>query len=126
MRYVTGYYIGDSEAAIVTVVDELENYYELLGCSTIEAPSITVDGYDFDVICDEEALCRGETPRCTVGVRIESGTCRRLIHGPCFVVKADEEGNWCSPTSDELMSLELALARDSEGKPILIAEGPSW
>ena len=123
MRYISGMYIDKDSYMITTVPDELQSYYKLLGCSCIEAPSIKVDGRYFDVICDEEALCRGDIPRCTVGVRMNETQFKPLIHGPCFVCKADEEGNWCSPTYQEFKALEKALACDSEGFPVLLAEG---
>lgn len=122
MRYISGLYIGKDEYMITSVEDELEAYYRLLGCSTIEAPSVKVDGVWFDVICDEEALCRGEIPRCTVGIPAGEGVYKPLIHGPCFVCKADEEGNWCSPTYQEFRALERAIALDCDEKPLLIAE----
>jgi len=124
MKEIRGVYISTDKAEIRTIEDELQAYYDLLGCDIVEAPWISIGGNDdLCVVCDEEALCRSPVPACSVCVRESDGTLRTAIMGPCFVVGLDEDGEWCSLTSEEANAVLGAVTTDSSGNHILVAEG---
>lgn len=124
VRMVKGLYVSPDCVKVCEVDDDrgCEGYYELLGCETIEAPdawftteipgsvSLENSGDYFDIICDEEALCHGEIPACTVAMDNRDGTATPWIHGPCFVCKANEDGEWVSPTDEEIAALKAHVA----------------
>ena len=119
-RMVKGLYVAPDCVKVCEVDDrgDCEAYYELLGCRMIEAPDFYVklpdrapeqsSGEYFDFICDEEALCKGTIPACTVAYR-ESDGAVPWIHGPCFICKANEDGEWVSCSEEELKALKSLL-----------------
>jgi len=123
MRMVRGLYVSPDCVQVCEVDDDLgcDGYYELLGCETVDAPEawfrmtdpgdVTPEaaGAYFDIICDDEALCRAAIPACTVAKVGKDGYAIPWIHGPCFVCKANEDGEWVSCTDDELKWLKSAV-----------------
>ena len=121
-RMVKGLYVSPDCVKVCEVDDDrgCDGYYELLGCEMIEAPehwidtaipgSASEDGDYFDIICDEEALCHEPVPACTVAIDNRDGTATPWIHGPCFVCKSNDDGEWVSPTDDEIAALKRHIA----------------
>lgn len=66
--------------------DTLNEYYRLLGCQCIDMVSIDVDGYSYDVVCDDEGLFR-EPMVPTLYISEE-----QVLFGNLAFVKIDEEG----------------------------------
>jgi hypothetical protein len=66
--------------------DTLNEYYQLLGCQCIDMVAIDVDGYSYDVVCDDEGLFR-EPMVPTLFISEEQVLC-----GDLAFVKIDEEG----------------------------------
>jgi len=135
-RMVKGLYVSPDCVKVCEVDDDrgCDGYYELLGCDTIEAPEAMFRVLEpgtaapeqdefayFDIICDEEAKCKGGNPECTVAWLHKDGTADAWIFGPCFVCKATEDGDWCSPTDEELRWLKTAV-RTYKGNFILTVE----
>ena len=66
--------------------DTLNEYYHVLGCQCIDMVAIDVDGYSYDVVCDDEGLFR-EPMVPTLFISEEQVLC-----GDLAFVKIDEEG----------------------------------
>lgn len=66
--------------------DTLNEYYHLLGCRCIDMVEIDVDGYSYDVICDDEGLFR--EPMVPTLYISEA----QVLFGNLAFVKIDEEG----------------------------------
>ena len=66
--------------------DTLNEYYQLLGCRCIDMVAIDVDGYSYDVVCDDEGLFR-EPMVPTLYISEE-----QVLFGNLAFVKIDEEG----------------------------------
>ena len=66
--------------------DTLNEYYRLLGCQCIDMVPIDVDGYSYDVVCDDEGLFR-EPMVPTLYISEE-----QVLFGNLAFVKSDEEG----------------------------------
>ena len=66
--------------------DTLNEYYHVLGCQCIDMVAIDVDGYSYDVVCDDEGLFR-EPMVPTLYISDE-----QVLFGSLAFVKIDEEG----------------------------------
>lgn len=66
--------------------DTLNEYYHLLGCRCIDMVAIDVDGYSYDVVCDDEGLFRAPMVP-TLYISEE-----QVLFGNLAFVKIDEEG----------------------------------
>ena len=66
--------------------DTLNEYYQLLGCQCIDMVSIDMDGYSYDVVCDDEGLFRDPMVP-TLYISEE-----QVLFGNLAFVKIDEEG----------------------------------
>ena len=66
--------------------DTLNEYYRLLGCQCIDMVPIDVDGYAYDVVCDDAGLFR-EPMVSTLYINEE-----KVLFGNLAFVKIDEEG----------------------------------
>lgn len=42
----------------IDVEDDLENFYDVLNCSTIDITQRAINGKVFDIVCDDEALLK--------------------------------------------------------------------
>ena len=49
-------------AKVIDFKDDLDTYYKLLDCDTIEPVCRKYDGEWFTVVCDEEGRLKGKTP----------------------------------------------------------------
>ncbi len=66
--------------------DTLNEYYQLLGCRCIDMVAIDVDGYSYDVVCDDEGLFREPmVPALYISEE-------QVLFGNLAFVKIDEEG----------------------------------
>lgn len=121
-RMIRGLYVSPDCVKVAEVDDDrgCDGFYELLGCEMIEAPEFYMElpdrapeqssGEYYDIVCDEEALCKGTIPPCTVMQRVTETAGRPWIHGACFVIKANEDGEWISIPEDELAELKKHIA----------------
>ena len=58
---------GDGDVKELWIRRELEDYYEALGCSTIDMPMRSIGGKNFQIICDDEGLFRSDFRISAVG-----------------------------------------------------------
>lgn len=75
-----------SHIRAIDEADTLNEYYRLLGCQCIDMVPIDVDGYAYDVVCDDEGLFR-EPLVPTLYISED-----QVLFGNLAFVKLDEEG----------------------------------
>lgn len=75
-----------SHIRAIDEADTLNEYYHLLGCQCIDMVPIDVDGYAYDVVCDDEGLFR-EPLVPTLYISED-----QVLFGNLAFVKLDEEG----------------------------------
>ena len=46
--------------AFVEIQDELQTYYDLIGCDLIDITPRRVNGADYEIVCDDEGLLKSE------------------------------------------------------------------
>ena len=51
---------GSERAEVIWVKPELEEYYQLLQCHTIDMPMRNIGGKSFQIICDDEGLLKSD------------------------------------------------------------------
>lgn len=89
----------------------LDGYYEALECDIIDCTVRRIGNKEYDIICDDEGLCK-ENPKVTaVTTRLEPA-----LVGNLFICNHDEEGNWTSLTMAEMNQIRInnAFVFDSE------------
>lgn len=80
--------------------DNLEEFYNLLECQTIDILSVKVGNIFYDVICDDEALLK-ENPIPSIVDKNGSA----IIFGSALLCKADNEGNQIGLTEGEIANI---------------------
>lgn len=50
--------VNDESVKFVDVADDLDEFYRLLDCDTIDITSRNINGIEFDVMCDDEGLLK--------------------------------------------------------------------
>lgn len=96
--------VANEKATVETIDNELHAFYEILGCSLIEAPTRRIGGRKgrrYNIICDEEGLF-AETPKISA---IDNMGQPQLV-GNLFIVNANDEGEFTSLTADDIKYLE--------------------
>lgn len=90
--YILTVEINKSRTALETHIrniddtDKLNEYYRYLDCHCIDMVTINVDGYAYDVVCDDEALLRQPlVPSLYISEE-------QVFFGNLSFVKIDEEG----------------------------------
>lgn len=91
--------VVDPETKLVTqmkLTPQLESYYTVIGCSTIEAVSL---GGGMYLYIDEEAKLKDPKPTFSLaGTRIR-------IMGRAILLRVDDDGDARSATEDEILQL---------------------
>ena len=76
----------ESHIRSIDEADKLNEYYHYLDCHCIDMVTINVDGYTYDVVCDDEALLRQPlVPSLYISEE-------QVFFGNLAFVKIDEEG----------------------------------
>ena len=84
---------------VIDEADMLSEYYRLLGCRCIDMVAIDVDGYSYDVVCDDEGLFR-EPLVPTLYISHD-----QVLFGNLAFVKTDEEGYAVGLESEDISRL---------------------
>lgn len=95
---ITGLFMSMTECRKTTLDGTLEGYYALLGCQTIEAPEIEIEGQMISVICDEEGLFKEGNH-----VSIYDGKLKPMIVGNVFLCKANYDTGEFTSLDDDTM-----------------------
>lgn len=114
-----GLLVTKKEAKIRTINGDLNTYYDLLECDTIDITSIKFGDKFYDIICDDEGLFKPDNH-----VSICSSEGSPMIVGNIIVCNHNEEGEETSlslPDCVKLLSRVAWSEQNGEGVPVLIA-----
>lgn len=93
---IKGILITDTEAKEIELSGELEDYYAVLNCDTIEIPTRKIGRKYFDIVCDEEGALK-DNPR----ISAIDNLGRAMLVGNLFICKSNDEGYEVSLTKRE-------------------------
>lgn len=80
--------VVNQKCTTVVMEDKLQNYYEKLNCECIDIVQIEVNGVEFDVICDDEALLK---PNPIPSIFIDYDAYNPCIYGNVLICHNDGE-----------------------------------
>lgn len=108
---------------LVTINDDLEDFYNHIGCETIDIITRRFGGVLFDVILDDEALLK-ERPAITSYWQSDDYTpnVERLC-GTLLLCHSNEEGELTSATFEDLIAVHMSareVTTRKEGKVMLL------
>jgi hypothetical protein len=102
-----GYFIDPcGRAIVVEIPKDLNGYYKLLGCNTIDITRRKIGGKYYDIICDDEGLFKE-----TVMVSAVDGSGSAMLVGKLLICNHDENGNEASLTQDDILNIEANICR---------------
>lgn len=107
MPKITGLLIdvNTGKSSAKTIDRNLESYYKILECDTIDIVSRNIGTRRFDIICDDEALLKSPCNPSAFDMHYEC-----CLFGNLFVTgEADEEGNLTSLSKKDLKYLQYHL-----------------
>lgn len=87
-------------AMVKDVDDELDAYYELLGCHTIDIVSRKIGGKYFDIICDDEGLFSED-----IVVTMIDKQMNPMLVGNLFICSHDGEGNTIGISEEDISTI---------------------
>lgn len=97
------------------IEDTLEAYYKALNCDLIDIVVATVDGREFDIVCDDEALLKNDPIPSACDFDGNA-----MIYGSILLLHHDDEGNLTEISEDDVRLLKRntleALTRDFTGE----------
>lgn len=97
--------VNEKTAGAVEFEAGLDNYYRLLDCDCIDIVTRTVDGREFDIICDDEALLKDSPVPSAIGKHGQA-----VLFGNLLIVHHDEEGNTVGLSDDDVKALTAATS----------------
>lgn len=110
------------EARGCTITDDLDSFYKVLDCETIDIVTRYINGQPFELVIDDEGKSvEGNLPavRCFL-----DGQLTDLIVGKVFICHANAEGELTSITEEEMKAimdtLHIGLTKDD--KKILLLD----
>lgn len=80
----------------------LEDYYKLIGCSTIDITNRAIAGKRFDIICDDEGIFT-ENPKISA---INDMGEPQLVGNLIITGEADSEGNMTDLTDEDIVHIK--------------------
>ena len=98
----------ESHIRNIDAADKLSGYYRYLDCRCIDMATIDVDGYHYDVICDDEALLRSPLiPSLYISEE-------QVFFGNLACVKIDENGEPVGLDREDMIRLLDFIDRQKE------------
>ena len=100
---LTGVFINANnlKASEVTIIDNLNNIYELLNCNLIDVVQRNIAGKDYNIICDDEGFLKPDLIFTARNLNFSED----CIVGNLFVVSSDENGEFLSLDKDEIKEI---------------------
>jgi hypothetical protein len=80
------------------IENELDTFYEIIGCRCIDIPRRKVGGKYFDIIVDDEGLLK-DAPRCTA---VDPNTLDSMLFGTLIFTNSDDEGNTVGLSDEDI------------------------
>lgn len=91
------WFAKQATAKVISIAPNLEAYYDVLGCQTIDIQERTIEGKAFDIICDDEAFLYEEPA--VVSVRSKSDSRYNLVNS--VIICRCENGEEVGLTDEE-------------------------
>lgn len=104
-------------AELITILDDLSDFYREIECHTIDIVERRFKGRLFDVICDDEALLKAEPGLPTSLWFGERGDLLEGLFGTLLLCHNDGEGNFTSATANDLLKVQEAYIMASNTTP---------
>lgn len=101
MKTLKGVYLNGRKSQVLAINKDLEEYYTLLDCSTIDIVSREVNGVPYDIICDDEGLFKEKLVVTAIDTAYEPN-----LVGAIFVVAFDGKEDVRSLTEKEIKNLQ--------------------
>lgn len=99
--------VDNQKMNFVDVVDDLNVFYEKLNCSCIDIVVVTINGKNYDVVCDDEALFNEEVRPAIISQK--DG--RVLVWGNVLLFSlADGNGDLVGLDADRVCDIPSRLA----------------
>jgi len=93
-------------AGTCEIPHNLDGYYKLLDCQTIDIVSRKIGGKYYDIVCDDEGLFKDQ-----VKVSAVDGSGQAMLVGKLFICKHDGHGNKVGLDDDDILNIESCLIR---------------
>ena len=84
----------------IDVNDELEVFYELIGCRCVDIVQRKIGHKYFDVICDDEGALKDDPVVSAVDTQF-----RHMLVGNLIVSKSDDEGNLIDLSEEDIKQI---------------------
>lgn len=116
MKKITGMLIDvtTGTASVVTIDNELEAFYDILGCQWIEMPTRRIgtrNGRNFIIICDEEGLLHDDP---MISAIDHMG--QPMLVGNLFIVKSDGLDDILSLDQNDIKYLQRFILPQATNK----------
>ena len=104
---ITGVYVNAEKGTLATreIEAELQSYYDLLDVSTIDIVSRKIRGVSYEIICDDEALCKDKPVVSMISSRYQP-----MLFGNLFVVNYGGNGGLASLTPADVKRIKQSYA----------------
>ena len=109
MNKITMLYLSGDSAEFIQIKPDLETYYDLLNCATIDIVNIYIGGKVYEVICDDEGLYKSP-----LHFSVITKSMHPLIVGKVLVCNS-EDGKEKSLNISDVIHLTRALCWTSQG-----------
>lgn len=88
--------------------DKLRAYYKYLDCACIDLACVEIDGYEYDIICDDEALIKGnQVP--TLYINED-----QVLFGSLLFCKVNDEGETVGLDDEDFERIEKYMRKQVE------------
>lgn len=104
-------------ATLITINDDLSDFYREIDCHTIDIVERRYKGRLFDIICDDEALLRSEPGLPTSLWFDKKGVLLEGLFGTLLLCHNDGHGELTSATPEDLIKIQEAYIFASYGTP---------
>lgn len=92
---------------LLTIKDDLSDFYEHIECSTIDIVKRRFSGRFFDIICDDEGLLK-EKAQYPTSLWFDGTKPIEALVGTLLLCHSDDEGNLTSATFEDLILVHQA------------------
>ena len=99
---ITAYIVNaNGTTEVRNIENNLQTYYDIIGCDTIDIVSRRFAGKYLDVICDDEGLLKDGARLTAIDVNS-----RPMLVGTLIIVDHDDEGETVSLTAEDVKRVE--------------------
>lgn len=88
----------------IEIKDDLQEFYKVLNCSTIDIVSREIGGKYYDIVCDDEGLCNNNPI-----VSAYDRNCRPMLVGNLLIFGVGEDGELGSLTDEDVEHIKKSI-----------------